>query len=172
MLTKAKPKKISAVTTNGRSIRFLLKQEKSGDLRKDARLMEFNTVVNRLLQEESESRKRNLRLRTFSVVCLNEECGIMEWVPHTAGLRTLIIEAHSSCLDQYPYLDVRKIKDMVEDIQVKFAESNIEELLSEYKRIVLSSYRPCFHKWFLLRYTDPTEWLEARDRFTRSSAVW
>jgi serine/threonine-protein kinase ATR len=172
LMTKAKPKKISAVTTSGRSIRFLLKQEKHGDLRKDARLMEFNTVVNRLLQEESESRKRNLRLRTFCVVCLNEECGIMEWVPNTTGLRSLVVETHSRCLSEYPYLDLRKIKDVIEEMQLKFVESNLEELLSEYRRLVLHDYRPCFHKWFLARFTDPTEWLEARDRFTRSSAVW
>jgi serine/threonine-protein kinase ATR len=172
MMTKAKPKKISAVTTCGRNVRFLLKQEKYGDLRKDARLMEFNTVVNRLLQEESECRKRNLRLRTFCVVCLNEECGILEWVPNTTGLRTLVVESHSRCLDQYPYLDLRKVKDVVEEIQGKYVESNLEELLAEYKRNILDNYRPCFHKWFLMRFTDPTEWLEARDRFSRSAAVW
>lgn len=172
MMTKAKPKKISATTTTGRSIRFLLKQEKYGDLRKDARLMEFNTVVNRLLQEEPESRKRNLRLRTFCVICLNEECGIMEWVPNTMGLRSLVAEAHSGNLDEYPYLDLRKIKDIMENMQSKYIECNLEELLSEYKRLILNNYRPCFHKWFLARFRDPTEWLEARDRFTRSSAVW
>ena len=171
-MTKAKPKKISAMTTTGVSVRFLLKQERFGDLRKDARLMEFNAVVNRLLQEGPESRKRNLRLRTFCVVCLNEECGVMEWVPNTAGLRSLVYEAHARSGDQYPYLDLRRVKDSIEGMQAKYVESNLEELLVEYRRIVLSQYRPCFHKWFLTRFTDPTEWLEARDRFTRSSAVW
>lgn len=171
-MTKAKPKKISATTTCGKSVRFLLKQEKHGDLRKDARLMDFNDVVNRLLQEEPESRKRNLRLRTFCVVCLNEECGIMEWVPDTVGLRSLIVESHSRCLNEYPYLDLRRVKDTIEDMQTKFIESNLDELLSEFRRLILSNYRPCFHKWFLNQYSDPTEWLEAKEKFTRSAAVW
>jgi serine/threonine-protein kinase ATR len=47
MNTKAKPKTIQINTTCGRSLRFLVKQEKSGDLRKDARMMEFNGVINR-----------------------------------------------------------------------------------------------------------------------------
>lgn len=172
MMTKAKPKKISAVTTCGKSVRFLLKQEKHGDLRKDARLMEFNSVVNRLLQEESECRKRNLRLRTFCVVCLNEECGIMEWVPNTVGLRSLVMESHSRSLEEYPYIQLGKAKEIIEAIQAKSVESNLEELLAQYKLHILESYRPCFHKWFLMRFTDPTEWLEARDRFSRSAAVW
>ena len=70
-------------------------------MRKDARMMEFNAVVNRyiyvcrkawtlssvlrLMEDDPESRKRKLRLRTYAVVCLNEECGILEWVPNTTG---------------------------------------------------------------------------------------
>lgn len=47
MNTKAKPKTIQINTSCGHSLRFLVKQEKSGDLRKDARMMEFNGVINR-----------------------------------------------------------------------------------------------------------------------------
>jgi serine/threonine-protein kinase ATR len=49
--------------------------------------MEFNGIVNRLLQKTSQGRKRKLRLRTYAVICLNEECGVLEWVPHTTGYR-------------------------------------------------------------------------------------
>jgi phosphatidylinositol kinase/protein kinase (PI-3 family) len=51
MNTKAKPKTIHINTTCGRTLRFLVKQEKSGDLRKDARMMEFNGVINRSCQQ-------------------------------------------------------------------------------------------------------------------------
>jgi hypothetical protein len=34
------------------------------------------------------------------------------------------------------------------------------------------SYRPCFHLWFLEKFQDPADWLEARTTFTRSTAVW
>lgn len=33
-------------------------------------------------------------------------------------------------------------------------------------------YRPCFHRWFLETFADPTSWFEARTLFTRSAAVW
>lgn len=33
-------------------------------------------------------------------------------------------------------------------------------------------YRPCFHRWFIEKYPDPTDWLEARTLFTRSVGVW
>lgn len=35
------------------------------DLRKDGRLMEFNSVVNRCLRRDPESGKRDLHIRTF-----------------------------------------------------------------------------------------------------------
>lgn len=76
--------------------------EKDGDLRKDSRMMEFNAVVNRLLQEAPEGRRRNLRLRTFSVLCLNEECGLLEWVNNTDCIRHVIALAHSYCSDLLP----------------------------------------------------------------------
>lgn len=60
------------------------------DLRKDFRLMEFNDIVNQLLCEESESRQRRLNIRLYSVVPLNEECGMIEWVPNLVGLRGIL----------------------------------------------------------------------------------
>lgn len=42
--------------------------------------MEFNGMINRLLQQDPAGRARKLRLRTYAVICLNEECGVLEWV--------------------------------------------------------------------------------------------
>jgi len=85
--------------------------EKDGDLRKDSRIMEFNSVVNRLLKESPEGRRRNLLLRTFSVVCLNEECGILEWVNHTECLRQLITLSQPYWSDLFSTLNY-KVVDM------------------------------------------------------------
>jgi hypothetical protein len=49
--SKARPKIIKLTTTSGKEVKFLLKQEKNGDLRKDARMMEFNATINRILLE-------------------------------------------------------------------------------------------------------------------------
>lgn len=64
------------------------------DLRKDFRLMEFNTVVNRFLQDAPETRRRRLYIRTYSVLPLNEECGIIEWVPNLVGLRPVLLHIY------------------------------------------------------------------------------
>jgi len=60
-VSKAKPKTFTVITTSGKFIKFLCKQEKHGDLRMDARMMEFNGVVNRILACDAESRRRDLK---------------------------------------------------------------------------------------------------------------
>lgn len=53
-----RPKKITMIGSDGREYIFLCKPK--DDLRKDCRLMEFNTVINKLLQKDPNTRKRQL----------------------------------------------------------------------------------------------------------------
>lgn len=59
MKSLAKPRKITILGSNGVEYSFLGKPK--DDLRKDARLMDFNAIINKLLKANSESRKRQLR---------------------------------------------------------------------------------------------------------------
>lgn len=59
-----KPRKIGIIASDGQTFYFLCKPK--DDLRKDARLSDFNAVINKLLRASSESRRRQLRvLSTF-----------------------------------------------------------------------------------------------------------
>jgi Phosphatidylinositol 3- and 4-kinase len=106
-----KPRKITVLGSDNRSYSFLCKPK--DDLRKDARLMEFNSMINKLLQRDSESRRRRLcsyvlhlslcrvltsaaDIRTYSVVPLNEECGLIEWVPNTVALRGILAKLYDA----------------------------------------------------------------------------
>ena len=52
--------------------------------------MEFNSVINRLFKQDHDTRKRHLYIRTYAVVPLNEECGMIEWVINTVGYRNIL----------------------------------------------------------------------------------
>lgn len=96
MRSLAKPRKLTILGSNGRTYILLCKPK--DDLRKDARLMDFNAIINKLLKSNSESRRRKLRIRTYGVVTLNEECGLIEWVPNTVPFRAVLLkhyDAHS-----------------------------------------------------------------------------
>ncbi|KAF4325589.1 hypothetical protein BBO99_00000354 [Phytophthora kernoviae] len=174
MFTKEKPKRIEVMGTDGHLYPFLCKREKTGDLRKDARMMEFNTMINKLLQKDREGRKRKLRLRTYAVVCLNEESGLMEWVRHTKAMRQLIGQIHKT---ERGYIQpVRLTSDVKERymyMQKKYA-NDPPMMARYYSRKVLSmpALTPRFHQWFYNNFADPTAWFEARLAFSRSAAVW
>jgi serine/threonine-protein kinase ATR len=88
-----RPKKIVFLGSDGKKYPFLCKPH--DDLRKDARLMDFNSMINKLLNSASESRRRNLHIRTYAVMPLNEECGLLEWVPNTTALRSILEKGYS-----------------------------------------------------------------------------
>lgn len=83
-----KPKRITLVGSDGKEYMFMMKPK--DDLRKDFRLMEFNAIVNQYLHQDPEARERRLHIRTYAVLPLNEECGILEWVSNLQALRPII----------------------------------------------------------------------------------
>lgn len=174
MMTKEKPKRIEILGTDGQLYSFLCKREKSGDLRKDARMMEFNSMINKLLQKNREGRKRKLRLRTYAVVCLNEESGLMEWVRHTKAMRQLIGQIHKTERGYIqPVRLTHEIKEQYLYMQKRFA--NDPPAMARYYRnevLSMSVFTPRFHQWFYNNFADPTAWFEARLSFSRSTAVW
>ena len=96
------------------------------DLRKDARMMEFNAMINRLLSKCPESRKRKLYIRTFAVTPLTEDCGMVEWVPHTRGLRPILQDIYISCRKFDRQKTNPQIKRIYDQCQGKMPE---EEML-------------------------------------------
>lgn len=83
--SKERPVRIAVLASDGRKYYFLCKKEGEGDMRKNTRMMEFATVVNRLFGLNRDSRRRRLRLRTFAAIPLREDCGIIEWVSSTVS---------------------------------------------------------------------------------------
>jgi serine/threonine-protein kinase ATR len=59
MKSLARPRKVTIHGSNGQTYIFLGKPK--DDLRKDARLMDFNGLINKLLTTNSDSRRRRLR---------------------------------------------------------------------------------------------------------------
>lgn len=173
MMTKEKPKRIEILGDDGRKYPFLCKREKTGDLRKDARMMEFNVLVNKLLQKDDEGRKRKLRLRTYAVVCLNEESGLIEWVENTRAMRQLIMQIRKTECGFVQPMRLSTVKERYLYMQQKYA-NNPSTMAAYYRRKILTlpEFSPRFHQWFYNNFADPTAWFEARLTFARSAAVW
>ncbi|KAK8061288.1 hypothetical protein PG994_007654 [Apiospora phragmitis] len=156
----AKPRKLTARGSNGRSYGLLIKPK--DDLRTDQRLMEFNSMINRSLKRDAESSRRQLYIRTYAVTPLNEECGIIEWVDGLKTLRDILLVIYRSrgIGPNYNQL-AQQMKDAVT------GDKNIRIFTEQ----VLGQFPPVLPHWFISQFPNPSAWFAARLKYTRSCAV-
>ncbi|XP_046407326.1 serine/threonine-protein kinase atr-like [Ischnura elegans] len=156
-----KPKKISFRGSDGLQYTLLCKAK--DDLRKDLRVMEFNRIVNSYLQSDAEACQRFLHIRTYSVVPLNEDCGVIEWVPNLIGLRSLLSTIYAKMGKATSATELRKLMCALKDPLSKKRSVFLEKLLPRHP--------PVFDLWFQQTFSDPQGWYMARNAYTRTTAV-
>lgn len=160
MSSLMRPRRIGFVGSDGKSYRFLAKREAAGDMRKDSRLIDFLTVVNRLLSKDREAQQRELHLKTYAVLPLTEETGLIEWVNDIVPLRTLI-RGEQQRIGQLPDSGT---------VQAKHSSMSKQRFHDEWG---IPSHPAVLDKFFLRQFgSDPQEWLAARNLWTRSVAAW
>ncbi|GKY98658.1 hypothetical protein MPSEU_000822200 [Mayamaea pseudoterrestris] len=169
-------------------IHFLVKQEVRGDLRKDARVQDFCNVINRLvttstLDKGASVNSRRLRLRTYAVTCLSEDTGILEWVPETAPLRSLISASYNPQASPFSakrrglraatFGDPMLKSNYEKKCQAMFFEhGDLRRAATLFEELCLKPFPPLLYWWFVQHFPDPHSWYEARTRFTMSAAIW
>lgn len=156
-----KPRKLTARGSDGRKYGLMCKPK--DDLRKDQRLMEFNSMINRSLKRDTESSKRQLYIKTYAVTPLNEECGIIEWVDGLKTLRDILLALYKAMGVSPNYQEIAMYCDK--------ALENPVETMPFFTEKVLGRFPPIFHKWFVQQFPEPSTWFAARLRYTRSCAV-
>ncbi|KAJ2945898.1 hypothetical protein O0L34_g4806 [Tuta absoluta] len=156
-----KPRKVTLKGSDGKSYIIMLKPR--DDLRKDYRLMEFNGVVNRFLQDAPETRRRRLYIRTYSVLPLNEECGLIEWVPNLVGLRPILMHIYKQ---KGIHTSNRELKEMMCS-----NKDPVEKKRRVYEEQLLPRHPPVFQEWFRRVFSDPYGWYQARSAYIRTTAV-
>ncbi|KAH3744281.1 protein kinase, atypical group [Pelomyxa schiedti] len=162
--SKQRPRKLTMIGSNDIEYKFLLKGHE--DLRQDERVMQLFSLVNNLLCSNSDTSKSHLSIRTFSVVPLSHNSGLIGWVQHSDTLHQLIREyreTHEVWLD----IEHRLMQQMaptydsltlIQKVEVFEYPLSIQEGL-DLERIL----------W--LKSANSEVWLERRTNYTRSMAV-
>lgn len=156
-----KPRKLSLRGSDGKIYSVLAKPH--DDLRKDQRLMEFNTMINRFLKHDIDAAKRRLYIKTYAVIPLNEECGLIEWVDGLTTMRDILLKLYDQRGVKPDYASVRDALDKI------CARS--DDKAKDFLEQVQSRFPPVLRQWFVENFPDPTAWFNARIRYTRTSAV-
>ncbi|KZT29389.1 hypothetical protein NEOLEDRAFT_1056118 [Neolentinus lepideus HHB14362 ss-1] len=162
MRSLAKPKKITIRGSDGLIYVFLGKPK--DDLRKDARMMDFDAIINKLLKANPESRRRQLHIRTYGVVALNEQCGFIQWVPNTVPVRSVLNK-------MYEARNIRPWDSFMGDCYNKMKALGDKEATEIFQKEILPRYPPIFHEWFIETFPEPSIWLAARSTYGRTAAV-
>jgi hypothetical protein len=171
-----RPRRLECTGSDGREYWFLLKAH--DDLRKDQRMTELNTVVNLLLRRSPSCARRSLSLRTYAVLPLVENAGVLEMLRDTQSLR-FTVSYHHRAIGARIHSDV--IRDRYECGKNPGARAaavsphvDPERDADPVRRLngIIAELPPVLHRWLLTRFGTPAAWLEARGRFTRSLAAW
>lgn len=158
------PKVIECVGSDGHKYRQLAKSG-NDDLRQDAVMEQFFGLVNTLLQDHSDTLKRQLKIRTYKVIPFTPSAGVLEWVDGTIPLGEYLIGstrnggAHGRYRkSDWSFLKCREHMATEKDKRKAFQK-------------VCENFRPVMHFFFLERFSRPADWFEKRLAYTRSVAT-
>lgn len=166
-----KPKQITIRGSDGKPYRVMVKND---DTRKDAKVVEFTTMVNRLLALGNESRKRSLVIPNYSVVPLAENMGVIEFVSDVTTMKSIINDERrrSGKANEYQKL-FTKLTAAQKVYNTKkengFPDSK-KDLVKVFDSILVEN-PPVLYKWFIHQFSDPMSWYLGRTSYIRTAAV-
>lgn len=164
------PRQVTIRGSDFQVYRLMLKKD---DTRKDAKVVELTTMINRLLSSDNEARKRNLAIANYSVVPLAENMGVIEFVLDVATMKGLVNDQRKKHRQS---VNDRKMFQRLDQGQKALKgraatdRKPVEELIAIFDDICHQA-PPVLHTWLVDQFSDPASWYLARTVFTRSTAV-
>ncbi|KAL5329330.1 hypothetical protein ACEPPN_002841 [Leptodophora sp. 'Broadleaf-Isolate-01'] len=157
------PKIITAITSNGAKFTQLVKGG-NDDLRQDAIMEQVFEQVSELLQRNKSTRQRNLSIRTYGVLPLTNDTGVIEFVANTIPLHDFLMPAH----EKYHPKDMKPsaCRKAITDQHTSSSEIRIRTY-----RQVTEKFHPAMRYFFTEKFTNPDEWFLSRLAYTRSTAA-
>lgn len=120
--------------------------------------------VSELLQHDQKTRQRNLAIRTYKVIPLNTNAGIIEFVPNTTSLQSYLITAHETHFPE----DLKFVQCRREISKVQADTSKVR--LAVYQKVT-KRFHPALRYFFMERFYNPDDWFEKRLAYSRSTAA-
>ena len=120
--------------------------------------------VSNLLKDHRTTRQRNLGIRTYKVIPLTKNSGVIEFVQNTIPLNEYLNPAHQR---YYPkdYKHSRARKEIA-DAQGKQHEQRVRAY-----QTVTANFHPVMRFFFMEKFLDPHEWFYKRLNYSRSTAA-
>lgn len=160
------PKILAVLASDGSRHKMLLKGG-NDDLRQDAIMEQVFAQVSELLQDYHATRQRNLGIRTYKVIPLMHNAGIIEFVQNTIPLHDYLLPAHARYYPKdWKPTQCRKVILDAERID----KTNLKNRLAVYRQAT-QHFHPVMRFFFMENFFDPQEWFQKRLNYSRSTAA-
>ncbi|KAI1725259.1 FAD binding domain-containing protein [Ditylenchus destructor] len=158
--SNAQPKKIAFIGSDGKSYPLMCKPV--DELRKDARFVDVEKLLNGLFMRDIEARRRLLTIRSYGVIPLQEQGGIIEWLPNLQTFASALTPLMKEKVKPMSYQEIQNALNdkLKKDERLK----NMRELCYPRHPLVMS-------EWFRRTYLDPWKWYKSRSNFTQTAAT-
>lgn len=83
-----RPIKISCVCSDGKTYSFLVKYGE--DLRQDERIQHVQELMSEQMQLDRNCTQQKLSLRSYRVIPLNTNCGLINWIENTETIQSFL----------------------------------------------------------------------------------
>lgn len=153
----SKPKIMTLLLSNGQRQKVLLKDH--DDLRQDAIMEQVFSKVNKLFKFDSQTKRRLIQMRTYNVLPLGPQNGIIEFVSSSNSMMHIISKFHPKSV-----IDESRIK--IDEV----ANESIETKLEVYKEIC-QVIQPKFRNFFFGNFITSDEWFNSRLIYSHGLAV-
>ncbi|AAS54204.1 AGL287Wp [Eremothecium gossypii ATCC 10895] len=150
------PKIVTFTLSDGTRHRALLKAG-NDDLRQDAIMEQVFKQVNKILTSNKRTRKLKLRIRTYEVIPLGPQAGIIEFAPNSKSLHEILAGYHKD-----DTISLEQARKAMKAVQGKSKEQRI----AVYVKIT-ESVKPVLRNFFYETFLDPEEWLLAKATYTK-----
>ncbi|KAK2873270.1 hypothetical protein FQN49_002477 [Arthroderma sp. PD_2] len=157
------PKIVTAVASDGARYKQLFKSG-NDDLRQDAIMEQTFEQVSDLLRDHRDTQQRKLGIRTYKVLPLASNSGIIEFVQNTMPLNDYLLPAHQR---HFPRdLKPNQCRKFINDAQGKSREQRVKAY-----RHVTDHFHPVMKHFFMEKFPNPDDWFNKRLAYTRSTAA-
>ncbi|PGH11865.1 hypothetical protein AJ80_06930 [Polytolypa hystricis UAMH7299] len=157
------PKIVTAIATDGLRYKQLFKGG-NDDLRQDAIMEQVFEQVSNLLKDHRATQQRKLGIRTYKVLPLTANAGIIEFVQNTIPLHDYLMPAHQK---HFP----RDMKASVCRKHINDAQTKSVDQRAKIFRQVIEHFHPVMRFFFMERFKNPDDWFSKRLAYTRSTAA-
>ena len=159
------PKILTAVTTDGQRHKQLFKSG-NDDLRQDAIMEQVFEQVSSLLKSHQQARQRSLGIRTYKVLPLLAQSGVIEFVPNTKALHDYLMPAHSAYFPK----DHKSAYCRKEIAEAQQRNDTNDQRVAVFRR-VCEKFHPVLRYFFMEKFPNPDDWFAKRLAYTRTTAA-